>query len=96
MFKQFSFISIRVPFVPVPEVSHLTEQEVLIADEILFRVAAPVADVDRHAASPATEMIIMCTDTTDMSKKSKDRLRDPALHCKLQRGITQPILRLFF
>ena len=26
-------------------------------------------------------------------KKSKDRLRDP--HCKLQSGITQPILRLF-
>ena len=30
----------------------------------------------------------------DMSKKSKDRLRD--LHCNLQRGITQPILWLFW
>ena len=31
---------------------------------------------------------------TDMSKKLKDRLRDPAL-CKLQRRITQPVLRFF-
>ena len=52
------FLPIKLSTVNPPEVSHLTEQEVLIADEVLLRIAAPVADVDRHAAISATEIMV--------------------------------------
>ena len=37
----------------LPEVSHLTEQDVLLADKVPFRVPACVTDVDCHAAISA-------------------------------------------
>ena len=60
-----------------------------------LRLAPVVRWVGFGAGARAIERSILSylAGTTEMSNKSKDRLRDSC--CKLQCEITQPILRLF-